>query len=97
METNLVSNQTYKAAIVSVLAGYILNFVMPWFDLPEIFYTLLLLIAFGLLGFGYKTILIRKDLPSCFMVFGGFAVLLFLGGMLAQLFSLIIYLLKAIV
>ena len=88
-------DKSYRLGVLSVCIGYALCFV-PIIALPEIIYALVRFISFGLLGFAYKTILIRKNLHNFFVVFGGLAVVLFLGLMLAQLSELVYFLLEGI-
>ena len=83
-------NKSYKLGIMSACIGYTLIFLLL-IDLPEIMNLLTFLIIFGLLGFAYKSILIRNDLPAFFVGFGGFAVIFFWGSMLIQFFELVFY------
>jgi len=58
---------------------------LPIFVFPEIVQLLTQFTIFLLLGFAYKNILIRNDLPDFFVAFGGCAVVLFWGFLLIPL------------
>ncbi len=84
----LKSDKTYRIAVISVCVGYLLIFT-PILSLPDIITSLMLMIMFGLLGFGYKTVLIRNDLPDFFVIFGAFALVIFGISMIANMYELI--------
>jgi hypothetical protein len=94
MKTPKPQDTPYRLGTISIAVAFVLiavQFFIP-FSFPDIIEILAVLLLLALLGFGYGAILIRKDLPAFFVVFGGFGVVLFGGMFLFLLFELILFL-----
>ena len=82
-------DKPYRRAVILAFIGYLLLFVSPIFHLPDIIFILIGMACFGMLGYAYKTILMRNSLPDFIVLFGAVSLVLFCILMIAQMFELL--------